>query len=108
MALGAFIMGMILSSSRYHYQIQAHVEPYKGLLMTLFFVAVGMSIDLKAMLNDPLILVQHLVVIMGIKIVVLFSIMLFMGYKRSTAISVSFLLAQSGEFGFVVFSYNFV
>ncbi len=103
MALGAFIMGMILSSSRYHYQIQAHVEPYKGLLMTLFFVAVGMSIDLKAMLNDPLILVQHLVVIMGIKIVVLFSIMLFMGYKRSTAISVSFLLAQSGEFGFVVF-----
>ena len=103
MALGAFIMGMILSSSKYHYQIQANVEPYKGLLMTLFFVAVGMSVDLNAMMENPLILVQHLVVIMGIKILILFVIMLFMGYTRSTAISVSFLLAQSGEFGFVLF-----
>ncbi|WP_121626297.1 cation:proton antiporter domain-containing protein [Poseidonibacter antarcticus] len=103
MALGAFIMGMILSSSKYHYQIQANVEPYKGLLMTLFFVAVGMSVDLNAMMENPLILIQHLVVIMGIKILILFLIMLFMGYTRSTAISVSFLLAQSGEFGFVLF-----
>jgi glutathione-regulated potassium-efflux system ancillary protein KefC len=103
MSLGAFIMGMILSSSKYHYQIRAYVEPYKGLLMALFFVAVGMSIDLKEMMNNPFILLQHLVVIMGIKIVALFAIMVFMGYKRSTAISVSFLLAQSGEFGFVVF-----
>ncbi|MGB6328877.1 MAG: cation:proton antiporter, partial [Halarcobacter sp.] len=103
MALGAFIMGMILSSSKYHYQIQANVEPYKGLLMTLFFVAVGMSIDLNAMMDNPYILIQHLIVIMGIKILILFLIMLFMGYTRSTAISVSFLLAQSGEFGFVLF-----
>ena len=103
MALGAFIMGMILSSSKYHYQIHANVEPYKGLLMTLFFVAVGMSIDLNAMMEDPIILIQHLFVIMGIKILILFLIMLFMGYTRSNAISVSFLLAQSGEFGFVLF-----
>jgi len=103
MALGAFIMGIILSSSKYHYQIQANVEPYKGLLMTLFFVAVGMSVDLNAMMENPLILIQHLVIIMGIKILILFIIMLFMGYTRSTAISVSFLLAQSGEFGFVLF-----
>jgi glutathione-regulated potassium-efflux system ancillary protein KefC len=103
MSLGAFIMGMVLSSSKYHYQIRAYIEPYKGLLMALFFVAVGMSIDLKEMMNNPFILLQHLVVIMGIKIVALFAIMVFVGYKRSTAISVSFLLAQSGEFGFVVF-----
>lgn len=103
MALGAFLMGMLLSSSRYHYQIQAHVEPYKGLLMSLFFVAVGMSVDLEALLVDPLTLLQHLLVIMGIKILVLFGLMLLMGYKRSTAVSVSFLLAQSGEFGFVLF-----
>ena len=103
MSLGAFIMGMILSSSKYHYQIRAYIEPYKGLLMALFFVAVGMSIDLKEMMNNPFTLLQHLVVIMGIKIVALFTIMVFVGYKRSTAISVSFLLAQSGEFGFVVF-----
>lgn len=102
MALGAFIMGMMLSSSKYHYQIQAHVEPYKGLLMTLFFVAVGMSIDLQAMMNNPWILVQHLIAIMGIKLLALFLLMLLFGYSRSTAVSVSFLLAQSGEFGFVL------
>lgn len=103
MALGAFIMGMMLSNSTYHYQIQAHVEPYKGLLMTMFFIAVGMSIDINALMNDPLTLVQHLFVIMGIKIIALLALMLYLGYKRSTAISVSFLLAQSGEFGFVLF-----
>jgi len=103
MALGAFIMGMMLSSSKYHYQIQAHVEPYKGLLMTLFFVAVGMSIDLHAVMEHPLTLLQHLLIIMGIKIAALFGLMFYMGYSRATALSVSFLLAQSGEFGFVLF-----
>jgi len=103
MALGAFIMGMMLSSSKYHYQIQAQVEPYKGLLMTMFFIAVGMSIDIAAMMNDPFTLIQHLFVILGIKIVALFALMLYMGYSKSTAISVSFLLSQSGEFGFVLF-----
>ena len=53
MALGAFLMGMLLSGSRYRYQIQAQVEPYKGLLMSLFFVAVGMSIDLQAVAAQP-------------------------------------------------------
>ncbi|MDC7243421.1 MAG: cation:proton antiporter [Sphaerochaetaceae bacterium] len=103
MALGAFIMGMMLSSSKYHYQIQAQVEPFKGLLMTMFFIAVGMSIDINAMMNNPLILIQHLFVILGIKILALFTLMVFMGYNKSTAVSVSFLLSQSGEFGFVLF-----
>jgi len=103
MALGAFIIGMLLSNSKYHYQIQANIEPYKGLLMTMFFIAVGMSIDIHAMMNDPFILLQHLFVIIGIKVIVLFSIMIYMGYSKSSAISVSFLLSQSGEFGFVLF-----
>ena len=103
MALGAFLMGMMLSSSKYHYQIQAQIEPYKGLLMTMFFIAVGMSIDISAMMQNPLILIQHLIVILGIKIVALFLLMVYMGYSKSTSISVSFLLSQSGEFGFVLF-----
>jgi len=103
MALGAFIMGMMLSSSKYHYQIQAKVEPYKGFLMTMFFIAVGMSIDIQTMMENPLILIQHLVVIMGIKFIVLFFLILYMGHTKSTALSVSVLLSQSGEFGFVLF-----
>lgn len=103
MALGAFIMGMMLSNSKYHYQIQARVEPYKGFLMTMFFIAVGMSVDIQMMVDHPLILMQHLFVIMGIKVIVLFSLILYMGYSKSTAVSISFLLSQSGEFGFVLF-----
>jgi len=103
MALGAFIMGMMLSSSKYHYQIQARVEPYKGFLMTMFFIAVGMSVDIQMMMDNPLILMQHLFVIIGIKIIVLFLLILYMGYNKSTALSISFLLSQSGEFGFVLF-----
>lgn len=103
MALGAFLIGMMLSSSRYHFQIQAYVEPYKGLLMSLFFVGVGMTVDINALSENPLTLAQHLFVIMGIKIAVLFGLMLYFGSAKTVAIKVSFLLAQSGEFGFVLF-----
>jgi len=103
MALGAFLMGMMLSESRFHLQVQAHIEPYKGLLMSLFFVAVGMSIDLPALSENPLIIMQHLLVIMGIKTVVLMFLVPLFGYSKAIGIKVAFLLSQSGEFGFVLF-----
>lgn len=103
MALGAFLMGMLLSGSRYSFQIQAHVEPYKGLLMSLFFVAVGMSIDIAGLAGEPLLFAQHVLVIVAIKIVVLFALARLFGHDTRIATRVAFLLAQSGEFGFVLF-----
>lgn len=103
MALGAFLMGMLLSGSRYNLQIQALVEPYKGLLMSLFFVAVGMSIDLGLILERPLRFAQHAVAIILIKIVVLFALARAFGLAGTVASRISFLLAQGGEFGFVIF-----
>ncbi|MEN8166557.1 MAG: cation:proton antiporter [Pseudomonadota bacterium] len=103
MALGAFIMGMLLSGSRYNTQIRAHIEPYKGLLMSLFFVAVGMSIDLGELAERPLEFVQHTAVLIGIKLVVLFPLALAFGYSTSNSVRITFLLAQAGEFGFVLF-----
>ena len=103
MALGAFLMGMLLSGSRYHYQIQAQVEPYKGLLMSLFFVAVGMSIDFAAIADHPLRITAQVVLIVLIKILVMLGLGLVFGLGRTTAIRVAFLLAQAGEFGFVLF-----
>jgi glutathione-regulated potassium-efflux system protein KefB len=103
MALGAFLMGMMLSGSRYNYQIQAAVEPYKGLLMSLFFVAVGMSIDIGALSERPLTFAQHVAAIVLIKLVVLYGLALAFGLGRSVAVRVAFYLAQSGEFGFVLF-----
>lgn len=103
MALGAFMMGMLLSTSRFSFQIQAHIEPFKGLLMSLFFVAVGMSIDLPVIAAEPLLLAQHVAVIVLIKVAVLFFIALAFGLPREVATRIAFLLAQSGEFGFVLF-----
>jgi glutathione-regulated potassium-efflux system protein KefB len=103
MALGAFLMGVALSGSRYDVLIKASIEPHKGLLMSLFFVAVGMSIDIGALADDPLLFARHLVVILVVKIAVLFALCLLFGEARGTALRVAFLLAQSGEFGFVLF-----
>ncbi|MES9839143.1 MAG: cation:proton antiporter [Candidatus Thiodiazotropha endolucinida] len=104
MALGAFVMGMLLSGSSYRLQIQAFVEPYKGLLMSLFFVAVGMSIDFNAISQELPVFVQHILVIVSIKLLVLFLLALGFGYSKQIAIRVSFFLAQGGEFGFVLFA----
>ena len=102
LALGAFLMGMFLSGSRYSIQIEAYIEPYKGILISLFFVAVGMSIDLRSIAASPLVFVQYAVAVLLIKIAIMFVLSLLFGMGRSLAINVSFLLAQGGEFGFVL------
>ena len=103
MALGAFLMGMMLSTSRYSLQIEASMEPHKGLLMSLFFVAVGMSVDIHALAARPLEFGMHVLVIIAIKIAVVYGLCLAFGTGRGTAARVALLLCQCGEFGFVVF-----
>ncbi|MET0026137.1 MAG: cation:proton antiporter [Candidatus Thiodiazotropha sp.] len=103
MALGAFVMGMLLSGSDYRLQIQASIEPYKGLLMSLFFVAVGMSINFSSLHDQLPIFTQHILVIVLIKLVVLFLLALAFGFSRLVAMRISVFLAQGGEFGFVLF-----
>ncbi len=103
MALGAFLMGVALSGSRYNLQIQAAIEPHKGLLMSLFFVAVGMSVDVGALATAPLFFLGQVIAIVAIKIIVLFGLCLAFGESRQTATRVAFILSQGGEFGFVLF-----
>jgi glutathione-regulated potassium-efflux system protein KefB len=103
MALGAFLMGMLLSGSRYSVQIQASVEPHKGLLMSLFFVAVGMSVDPGVLAEQPVAFALHLSVLILIKIAIIYHLCLWFGTGRSVALRVAFLLGQAGEFGFVLF-----
>ncbi len=103
MVLGAFIMGVLLSGSRYRLQVQAAIEPYKGILMSMFFVTVGMSINIQALSDQLAVFLQHTAVIVAIKVSVLFALVLAFGYTRGIAIRVSLLLSQGGEFGFVLF-----
>lgn len=103
MALGAFLMGMLLSTSRYSFQIESSIEPFKGILMSFFFISVGMSIDFKAIMSAPIIFVEHIVFILLIKALVLFFLMLSFGASKNNAMKIASLLNQSGEFGFVLF-----
>lgn len=103
MALGAFLMGIALSGSRYNLQIQAAIDPHKGLLMSLFFVVVGMSVDVGALAATPWLFLSQVMVIVAIKIGVLLGLCLAFGETRQTATRVAFILSQGGEFGFVLF-----
>ncbi len=103
MTLGAFLMGVLLSASDYRYQIEASIEPYKHFLMGLFFIAVGMSIDLAALLTSWSDLVVHVPVVISLKLAVLLALALAFGVRRPAAIRTAFYLSQSGEFAFVLF-----
>ncbi|MCF7978106.1 MAG: cation:proton antiporter [Chromatiaceae bacterium] len=103
MALGGFLMGMMLSGSRYSVQIHASIEPHKGLLMSVFFVTVGMSLDLGVLTTQPLLFGQHLLALVAIKVSLLFVLALGFCSTRSGALQVAFMLGQAGEFGFILF-----
>lgn len=83
-------------------QIEAYVEPYKGVLLSLFFVAVGMSIDITAVSANLHDFIKYAVIVLFAKVGVMFMLCLFFGMNRGLAVNVSFLLAQGGEFGFVL------
>ena len=102
MTLGAFLLGMLLSASDFRYQIEATVAPFKGTLMGLFFIAVGMSIDVGAMVHDWAALLVHIPVVLAVKGAVLIGLVLAFGIARSAAIRTGFYLSQVGEFAFVL------
>jgi glutathione-regulated potassium-efflux system protein KefB len=102
MTLGAFLLGMLLSATDFRYQIEATVAPFKQSLMGLFFIAVGMSIDVSALLRDWQALLVHVPVVLMLKSVVLIGLVLAFGVSRAAAIRTGFYLSQVGEFAFVL------
>jgi glutathione-regulated potassium-efflux system protein KefB len=102
MTLGAFLLGMLLSASDFRYQIEATVAPFKQTLMGLFFIAVGMSIDVGALLVDWDTLLIQVPIVLVLKLVVLAGLALAFGIGRAAAIRTGFYLSQVGEFAFVL------
>ncbi len=103
MALGAFLAGVLLAESEYKHELEADIEPFKGLLLGLFFIAVGMSIDFGALLRQPLLLLAVLLGFLAVKILVIFALSRLMGMPFQDRPVFTLLLAQGGEFAFVVF-----
>ena len=104
MALGAFLTGVLLADSEYRHELEASIEPFKGLLLGLFFMSVGMLTNVKLIVAKPLLIIGLAVSLMLIKFVVLTIIARLMGNKNESSIRLGVTLAQGGEFAFVLFS----
>jgi monovalent cation:proton antiporter-2 (CPA2) family protein len=105
MVLGAFIAGMMLADSEYRHQLEADIAPFKGLLLGLFFIAVGMSVNLGLLLEIPGRVSVMVVALMATKAAVLFPLARVFGMcERSAALKLAAVLAQGGEFAFVLLS----
>lgn len=105
MVLGAFIAGMMLADSEYRHQLEADIAPFKGLLLGLFFIAVGMSVNLGLLLEIPGRVSVIVLVLMATKAAVLFPLARVFGMcDRSAALKLATVLAQGGEFAFVLLS----
>lgn len=103
MALGAFLAGVLLAESEYRRELETDLEPFKGLLLGLFFIAVGMSIDFSVVLHRPFIVLALVVAVLGLKALVLWVMARVMPIPLGERPVFIVLLAQGGEFGFVVF-----
>lgn len=104
MSLGAFLAGVLLSESEFRHELQADIEPFKGLLLGLFFIAVGMSADLHVLIARPLEIVGLVLGLLLIKSAVLWSVARIGRLNGDAAGALASSLLQGGEFAFVLFS----
>jgi monovalent cation:proton antiporter-2 (CPA2) family protein len=103
LALGAFLAGLMLAESHYRHQIIADIEPFRGILLGLFFMAVGMSINFGLMLDYRFLLIALVLGLLIVKSGIIWGVCRFMGITPANAARTATLLSQSGEFGFVLF-----
>ena len=103
MALGAFLAGVLLAESEYRRELETDIEPFKGLLLGLFFIAVGMSIDFGVLWKSPLLMTAILLGFLGLKLAVIYGLAWRMKLPYQERPVFTVLLAQGGEFAFVVF-----
>ena len=103
MALGAFLAGVLLAESEYRRELETDLEPFKGLLLGLFFIAVGMSIDFAVVLQRPALIAALVAGVLLLKALVLWAMARAMPLPAAERPVFILLLAQGGEFGFVVF-----
>ncbi|MDH4413736.1 MAG: monovalent cation:proton antiporter-2 (CPA2) family protein [Rhizobium sp.] len=104
MAMGAFLAGVMLAESSYRHELEADIEPFRGLLLALFFIAVGLSMELQVIVDNLVLIAIAVPVLMAVKALVIYAICRISGSSRNDAIRIGMLLPQGGEFGFVLFT----
>lgn len=104
MAMGAFLAGVLLSESTFRHEIEADIEPFRGILLGLFFLAVGMSLDLDVIKNNWVLILSAVLVLMFVKASIIYLIARLTKSSHSEALDRALLMAQGGEFAFVLFA----
>jgi glutathione-regulated potassium-efflux system protein KefB len=104
MAMGAFLAGVLLSESTFRHQLEADIEPFRGLLLGLFFLSVGMSLDLAAVASNWPIIVAGVLAMMVVKALCIYGVARFAKSSHADALDRAVLMAQGGEFAFVLFA----
>jgi CPA2 family monovalent cation:H+ antiporter-2 len=104
MAMGAFLSGVMLAESSYRHELEADIEPFRGLLLALFFMAVGLSMQLDVIWNNLVIILIAVPALMAIKAGILYGLCRATGSSHEDATRIALLLPQGGEFGFVLFT----
>lgn len=103
-ALGAFVAGVMLAESPYRHELESDIEPFRSILLGLFFMSVGMLLDLRVIAQQPLTVVGLAAAVIAAKGAVLYPIARAFGSRPGRAATLSLLLSQAGEFGFVLFA----
>ncbi|HEY7759657.1 MAG TPA: monovalent cation:proton antiporter-2 (CPA2) family protein [Burkholderiales bacterium] len=104
MSLGAFLAGVLLADSEYRHELEANIQPFKGLLLGLFFISVGMSVDLGLIASRPALIVGAFLGLMALKAAVLWALARAAGHGEESARNLAIALCQGGEFAFVLFN----
>ena len=102
MALGAFLAGLLIAETEYRHQVEVDIEPFKGLMLGLFFMSVGMGIDWRVLMETPLLIAASVIGLIAIKAVLNVSLFLLWKTPIHRAVEAGLLLAQAGEFAFIV------
>jgi len=104
MAMGAFLAGMLISDSAYRHQIRAEIQPFRGLLLGLFFMSMGMLLNLDKLIEEPLLVTGLVIALLAVKIAILYPLSKLFNLETKRGLAVSLILAQSGEFALVLFA----
>ncbi|HEY9643770.1 MAG TPA: monovalent cation:proton antiporter-2 (CPA2) family protein, partial [Coleofasciculaceae cyanobacterium] len=105
-ALGTFVAGVVLADNEYRHELESDIDPFKGLLLGLFFISVGASINFNLLIQQPLLILGLVIGLAIIKFAVLFALGSFFKLELSQSLLFAFALAQGGEFAFVLFSFT--
>ncbi|MEH6592929.1 MAG: monovalent cation:proton antiporter-2 (CPA2) family protein [Halioglobus sp.] len=102
MGMGAFIAGILLANSSFRHQLEMEIEPFKGLLLGLFFIAIGMNLDLGLLARQPFLIVGAALALLVLKTTVIWILLLLAKQSSKDALHIGLMLSQGGEFAFVV------